>query len=34
MDWDKIAPGKKNLSKEQKEQYEEAYGEKFARNAR
>ncbi|MGD0516208.1 MAG: hypothetical protein ABSA26_01615 [Thermoguttaceae bacterium] len=29
VDWDKIAPGKKNLTREQKEQYEQAYTEKF-----
>ena len=29
VDWDKIAPGKKNLSKEQKDQYKDAYTEKF-----
>ena len=34
VDWDKIAPGKKNLSKEQKDHYQEAYTEKFMRNAR
>jgi hypothetical protein len=31
VDWDKVAPGKKNLSKEQKQQYEETYAEKFMR---
>ena len=29
VDWDKIAPGKKNLSKEQKERYRETYTEEF-----
>ena len=29
VDWDKVAPGKKNLSKKQKELFIEAYGEEF-----
>ena len=34
VDWDKIAPGKKNLSKKQKDHYKDAYTQKFMESQR